>query len=187
MAAYRTAARLFVGSHLPLLCMGMESFLTNSLPLADQVIHTAAHTPPTCPPQYVPLTLAPQYLRQSREVCAADPLVYNELAVVMYRTGRFKEAVELLGLVVNLTRSSAQHLRPMWEPVWFNLGHAQRKLGYVTVAMCVCVVVTSYSAPHSTVLSTATTRRHWRRMRSAWRWMHSAPLPTLPLALHSCC
>lgn len=55
MAAYRTAARLFVGSHLPLLCMGMESFLTNSLPLADQVTHTAAGTT-HLPPQCVPLT-----------------------------------------------------------------------------------------------------------------------------------
>lgn len=100
------------------------------------------------------LTPAPQYLRQSREVCAADPLVYNELAVVMYRTGRFKEAVELLGLVVNLTRSSAQHLRPMWEPVWFNLGHAQRKLGYGAVAMCECgghllLHPSQYSTVHS--------------------------------------
>jgi anaphase-promoting complex subunit 6 len=37
MAAYRTAARLFAGCHLPALCIGMEYLRTNNLNLAEQV------------------------------------------------------------------------------------------------------------------------------------------------------
>ena len=36
MAAYRTASRLFPGSHLPVLCIGMEYQRTNNLLLAEQ-------------------------------------------------------------------------------------------------------------------------------------------------------
>ena len=37
MAAYRTAARLFRGLHMPLVGMGMEYMRMNNLPLAQQL------------------------------------------------------------------------------------------------------------------------------------------------------
>ena len=37
MAAYRTAARLFRGLHMPLIGMGMEYMRMNNLPLAQQL------------------------------------------------------------------------------------------------------------------------------------------------------
>ena len=61
MAAYRTATRLFPGSHLPVLCIGMEYQRTNNLGLAEQ------------------------FFGKAREICPADPLVYNELGVLAYR------------------------------------------------------------------------------------------------------
>ena len=39
MAAYRTAARLFRGLHMPLLGMGMEYQRMNNLPLAQQLFN----------------------------------------------------------------------------------------------------------------------------------------------------
>ncbi len=69
MAAYRTAARLFPGSHIPLLCSGMEYLRTNNLKLSEQL------------------------LLQSREMCPTDPLVYNEAGVVFYKQSRYEEAV----------------------------------------------------------------------------------------------
>ena len=55
MAAYRTASRLFPGSHIPWLGIGMEYLRTNHLHLALQ------------------------YIRQAQEICPAEPLVLHEL------------------------------------------------------------------------------------------------------------
>nr|CAD1837361.1 unnamed protein product [Ananas comosus var. bracteatus] len=60
MAAYRTAARLFPGSHLPTLYIGMEYIRTHNFKLAEQ------------------------FFLQAKTICPSDPLVYNELGVVAY-------------------------------------------------------------------------------------------------------
>jgi anaphase-promoting complex subunit 6 len=67
MAAYRTAARLFEGSHVPLLCLAMEHLRNNNTPLAEQFLHRA------------------------RLSCPTDPLVFNELGVIAYRERRWAE------------------------------------------------------------------------------------------------
>ena len=51
MAAYRTASRLFAGSHIPWLGMGIECLRTNHLHLALQ------------------------YIRQAQELCPQEPRV----------------------------------------------------------------------------------------------------------------
>ena len=119
VAAYRTAARLLPGSHVPPLALGAACLRTNSLGLADR------------------------YLRHARAACPSDPLVYNELGALMYRTGRYADAVDLFSFVITLTLTSngigfgfdgaadsagglvAAHIL---EPAWFNLGHAHRRL-----------------------------------------------------------
>ncbi|KAL6538302.1 Cell division cycle protein 16 [Orobanche gracilis] len=65
MSAYRTAARLFPGCHLPTLYIGMEYMRTHSFKLAEQ----------------------------AQAVCPSDPLVYNELGVVAYHMKEYKKAV----------------------------------------------------------------------------------------------
>jgi tetratricopeptide (TPR) repeat protein len=55
MAAYRTASRLFPGSHIPWLGIGMEYLRTNHLHLALQ------------------------YIRQAQEISPVEPLVLHEL------------------------------------------------------------------------------------------------------------
>ena len=58
MAAYRTASRLFPGSHVPWLGIGIEYLRTNHLPLALQ------------------------YIKQAQELCPHEPLVLHELGVL---------------------------------------------------------------------------------------------------------
>ncbi|THG05039.1 hypothetical protein TEA_027711 [Camellia sinensis var. sinensis] len=65
MSAYRTAARLFPGCHLPTLYIGMEYMRTHSFKLAEQ----------------------------AKTICPSDPLVYNELGVVAYHMKEYKKAV----------------------------------------------------------------------------------------------
>ncbi|KAL1060090.1 hypothetical protein V6Z11_1Z126800 [Gossypium hirsutum] len=101
MSAYRTAARLFPGCHLPTLYIGMEYMRTHSFKLAEQ------------------------FIMQAKAICPADPLVYNELGVVAYHMKEYNQAVwwfeKTLALIPN-------PLSEMWEPTVVNLAHAYRKL-----------------------------------------------------------
>lgn len=72
LAAYRTASRLFPGSHLPWLFIGMEYVRTNSLQLAHQCLQCA------------------------RTLMPSDPYVFNEIGVVAYHKRQYSKACELL-------------------------------------------------------------------------------------------
>ncbi|XP_008660356.1 anaphase-promoting complex subunit 6 isoform X2 [Zea mays] len=60
MAAFRTAARLFPGCHLPTLYMGMQYVRMHNFKLAEQ------------------------FFTQAKSICPSDPLIHNELGVVAY-------------------------------------------------------------------------------------------------------
>ena len=100
MAAYRTATRLFPGCHLPVLCIGMEYQRTNNLSLAEQ------------------------FFSKAREICPADPLVYNELGVLAYRNRDYPRAVSYLEEAMALV---PQPPTERWEATVVNLAHAHRK------------------------------------------------------------
>jgi len=100
MAAYRTASRLFPGSHIPWLGIGMEYLRTNHLHLALQ------------------------YIRQAREICPAEPLVLHELGVLHYLNGEYDEAV---GYFLQVAENCHEYDETVREPSIFNLGHAYRK------------------------------------------------------------
>eukprot|EP00929_Paragymnodinium_shiwhaense_P113542 TRINITY_DN81828_c0_g1_i1.p1 TRINITY_DN81828_c0_g1~~TRINITY_DN81828_c0_g1_i1.p1 ORF type:complete len:583 (+),score=114.60 TRINITY_DN81828_c0_g1_i1:129-1877(+) len=78
MAAYRTASRLFPGSHLPWLFIGMEYLRTNSKPLAQQ------------------------YLETARCLAPSDPHVLNEIAVVAFHRQDYRVAIDLFSQAVKL-------------------------------------------------------------------------------------
>lgn len=101
MSAYRTAARLFPGCHLPTLYIGMEHMRTNSFKLADQ------------------------FLAQAKTICPSDPLVQNELGVSAYHIKEYVTAVYWFKKTLAHIPSS---LSVMWEPTVVNLAHALRKL-----------------------------------------------------------
>ncbi|GJN08530.1 hypothetical protein PR202_ga26464 [Eleusine coracana subsp. coracana] len=101
MAAFRTAARLFPGCHLPTLYMGMQYVRMHNFKLAEQ------------------------FFMQAKSICPSDPLIYNELGVVAYNNKEYQKAVQWFELTLDHTSSS---LNEMWEPTLVNLGHALRKL-----------------------------------------------------------
>jgi anaphase-promoting complex subunit 6 len=100
MAAYRTASRLFPGSHIPWLGIGMEYLRTNHLHLALQ------------------------YIRQAQEICPVEPLVLHELGVLHYLNGEYDEAVSYF---VQVAENCQEYDETVREPSIFNLGHAYRK------------------------------------------------------------
>ncbi|RAL49084.1 hypothetical protein DM860_015075 [Cuscuta australis] len=101
LSAYRTAARLFPGCHLPSLYIGMEYMRTHSFKLAEQ------------------------FFMQAKEKCPFDPLVYNELGVVAYHMNEYTKAVDWFKKTLAQISSS---LSEVWEPTVVNLAHALRKL-----------------------------------------------------------
>lgn len=100
MAAYRTASRLFPGSHIPWLGIGMEYLRTNHLHLALQ------------------------YIRQAQEICPYEPLVLHELGVLHYHNGEYDDAVSYF---LRVAANCHEYDESVREPSIFNLGHAYRK------------------------------------------------------------
>eukprot|EP00811_Abedinium_folium_P011427 NODE_2057_length_2304_cov_6.105191.p1 GENE.NODE_2057_length_2304_cov_6.105191~~NODE_2057_length_2304_cov_6.105191.p1 ORF type:complete len:252 (-),score=92.93 NODE_2057_length_2304_cov_6.105191:1162-1917(-) len=81
LAAYRTASRLFPGSHLPWLFIGTEYVRTNSLQLAQQCLECARSLMPT------------------------DPHIYNEIGVVAFHKKDYGKACDLLCQALDLART----------------------------------------------------------------------------------
>ena len=97
MAAYRTASRLFPGSHVPWLGIGIECLRTNHLHLALQ------------------------YIKQAHELCPQEPLVLHELGVLHYHNGEYEEAAQYF---LQVAENSEGYDPATREPSIFNLGHA---------------------------------------------------------------
>lgn len=68
MAAYRTAARLMSGCHLPLLYIGMEYVATNNVSMAQQ------------------------HFTQAYAISDRDPAVLHELGVIAFRIGELEKS-----------------------------------------------------------------------------------------------
>jgi anaphase-promoting complex subunit 6 len=111
MAIYRTAARLFPGSHVPVLGTAVEYLRTNNI------------------------TLAEQFCRQALQLCEVDPAVYNELGVVLYKKRKFGEAAECFRQAIIRCAGVSQRVFSLaFEHLYFNLGHALRRSGNLTDA-----------------------------------------------------
>ncbi|BGP54532.1 anaphase-promoting complex subunit Cut9 [Rhodotorula sphaerocarpa] len=103
ITAYSTAQRHLLGSHLPLLFIGMQHLGLGNV------------------------TLAREYLLGAQEICPDDPLVLNELGAVALNNGQHEHAIQYflqtLGLAKRVQSSPAA-----WTATHLNLGHAYRKL-----------------------------------------------------------
>ncbi len=102
MSVYRTCTRLFPGSHLPHLYIGMENLRTNSLATAQLNLQTAI------------------------DLCKIDPMVYNELGVTFFKRRMFNEAKENFQKAIDLSAESESWVK---ETIFCNLGHCHRKTG----------------------------------------------------------
>ena len=101
MSAYRTVSRLFPGCYFASLYMGMEYLRTKNLRTALLSFELA------------------------KQVNDADPIVWNEIGVVLYKKQDFKSANEAL---VKALRLCDGVLHSTSETIMFNLAHTYRKL-----------------------------------------------------------
>ncbi|PGH01391.1 hypothetical protein AJ79_07932 [Helicocarpus griseus UAMH5409] len=131
IAAYSTAARLFQGSHLPQLFLGMQHLALNNMSLAHEYL-SAAYSMSS---GYLSVTsneTTPG--EQSPSPSGGDPLVLNELGVVLYHENNLEGAVELFRQALAL--ASSLNCDPgAWLATRANLGHALRRLGHFEEAL----------------------------------------------------
>lgn len=110
ISAYSTAARLFQGTHLPHLFLGMQHLQLNNTTLADEYLNTA-------------FTL-----------CKSDPLLLNELGVVFYHKEALPEAVQLFTRALQIADDIESNPKA-WIATRANLGHAYRRLERIDKAL----------------------------------------------------
>ena len=110
ISAYSTAARLFQGTHLPPLFLGMQNLQLNNMPLARE------------------------YLEAAHGFCRSDPLLLNELGVVAYHDERLADAIRLFRHALALAEAIGADPRA-WLPTRANLGHACRRANMYVEAL----------------------------------------------------
>ncbi|KKA28051.1 hypothetical protein TD95_001547 [Thielaviopsis punctulata] len=103
ISAYSTAARLFMGTHLPQLFLGMQNHALNNIIVAEEFLKTAYG------------------------LCRTDPLLLNEMGVVKYHQDRTQEAVVYFESALKIAAETGSE-PDAWISVRINLGHAYRRL-----------------------------------------------------------
>ncbi|CAE6461847.1 unnamed protein product [Rhizoctonia solani] len=109
IVAYSTSARLFPGSHLPQLFIGMEHIQLSNMQLAES--HLAA----------------------SVALCDSDPILFNELGVVAYENRKYDEALKHFSNAVSRAKE-VRGSQTMWATLYVNQAHAFRKMGQLQEA-----------------------------------------------------
>ena len=102
ISAYSTAARLFQGTHLPQLFLGMQNLQLNNMILAQEYLNTA------------------------HQLCQTDPLLLNEMGVVLYHLDRLPQAIELFTSALAIAKEIESEPKA-WIATRANLGHAYRR------------------------------------------------------------
>lgn len=102
ISAYSTAARLFQGTHLPQLFLGMQNLHLQNLALAHE------------------------YLITAYAMCNTDPLLLNDLGVVYYYESEFDRSIKSLELALNIARDIGSS-PTSWLQTRSNLAHAYRR------------------------------------------------------------
>ncbi|CAG7982106.1 unnamed protein product [Penicillium salamii] len=132
IAAYSTAARLFQGSHLPQLFLGMQHLALNNMSLAHEYLCAAYSMSTGAAPNSVPAL--PPTPSATAAAVGGDPLVLNELGVVFYHQNQLVGAIELFQQALAL--ATTLHCEPSaWVATRANLGHAFRRMGRLSEAL----------------------------------------------------
>lgn len=122
IAAYSTAARLFPGTHLPQLFLGMQELALDNL------------------------VIAREYLTAAYALCDRDPLLLNEIGVCCYKEEQWESAIRHFELALRIVEddveedfnsalSQYQHPRQQHYETRLNLAHALRKAGRIHEAL----------------------------------------------------
>ena len=104
VSAYSTAARLFQGTHLPQLFLGMQNLCLGNL------------------------VLAREYLNTAYAMCNTDPLLLNDMGVVFYHEQNYDSAIRVLELALSIARDIGSD-PASWLHTRSNLAHAYRRSG----------------------------------------------------------
>ncbi|KAJ3561738.1 hypothetical protein NPX13_g8829 [Xylaria arbuscula] len=102
ISAYSTAARLFMGTHLPQVFLGMQNHALNNMTLADE------------------------YLKTAYGLCKTDPLLLNEMGIVYYHQDRPQEAATLFLKALEVAEDIDAEPQA-WLSARTNLAHAYRR------------------------------------------------------------
>ena len=103
ITAYSTAARLFTGTHLPQVFLGMQNHAMNNM------------------------TAAEEYLKSAYSLCRTDPLLLNEMGIVLYHQDRLKDAAKFFREALRIADETDADPHA-WLGARTNLGHAYRRL-----------------------------------------------------------
>jgi anaphase-promoting complex subunit 6 len=110
ISAYSTAARLFQGTHLPQLFLGMQNLQLNNL------------------------SLAREYLNTAYGLCETDPLLLNEMGVVAFHENQLPTAINLFRRALDYAHQSDADPDSA-IPTRINLAHALRRDGQLEHAL----------------------------------------------------
>ncbi|KAL9081922.1 MAG: hypothetical protein Q9159_006906, partial [Coniocarpon cinnabarinum] len=102
ISAYSTAARLFQGTHLPQLFLGMQSL------------------------QNANTGLAREFLGVALSLCSTDPLVLNEMGVVLFHEEDYPRAIAHFTAALDIAENIGAE-ENAYIPTRINLGHAYRR------------------------------------------------------------
>jgi anaphase-promoting complex subunit 6 len=102
ISAYSTAARLFMGTHLPQVFLGMQNHALNNMTLADEFLKTAY------------------------QLCKTDPLLLNEMGVVYYHQDRPDHAAAMFLRALEVAEDIDSEPQA-WISARTNLAHAYRR------------------------------------------------------------
>ncbi|KAL1868295.1 anaphase-promoting complex subunit Cut9 [Diaporthe australafricana] len=102
ISAYSTAARLFMGTHLPQVFLGMQHHAMNNMTVAEEFLNTAYG------------------------LCKTDPLLLNEMGIVYYHQNRLKDAVDYFKQSLAISEEIDSDPQA-WIVARTNLGHAYRR------------------------------------------------------------
>lgn len=103
VSAYSTAARLFMGTHLPQVFLGMQNHAMNNM------------------------TAAEEFLKTAYGLCSTDPLLLNEMGVVFYHQDRLKEAAQVFKQALKIA-DEIDSDPAAWLSARTNLAHTYRRL-----------------------------------------------------------
>lgn len=103
ISAYATASRLFPGTHLPNLFLGMQYLQMNNY------------------------TLAWEYLNYSYAICPTDPLLLNEIGVLNYHKSELQKAEVYLCRAL-VASKSLEYGSKAWCSIHCNLAHVYRRM-----------------------------------------------------------